>query len=267
MKTIYYHDFTDNFVETKKQSKTIPDNYKFIKTAPLSRLFGAILFVIFKLIALIYAKFFLHLKITGKDKLKKYVKSTKKGYYIYANHALTLGDVFNPALYNPVHSYYICDSSNLGIPILGPLLPFVGALPIPESIRGKKKLFDAISTRAKQGKAIVIYPEAHLWPYYTKIRPFDNTAFAFPVRDSLPIFTATTTFKKPHNPSKKPHIVIYIYGPFYAEESATTAKQTNTNLSDKKSRAKSLHDQAYSSLTKRAKLSNVEYITYQKREG
>ena len=196
-KTIYYHDFSDNFVETKNQAKTVPKNYQFIKKNPFARILGTILFVILKLIAKIYACFWLKLKIVGKNKLKNYVKTTRQGYYIYANHTLTYGDVYNPALYNPVHPYYLCDSSNLGIPILGPILPFVGAMPIPDSLRDKKRLFDAISVRAKQGKAIVIYPEAHLWPYYTNIRPFVSSAFVFPVRDNLPIFTATTTFSTP----------------------------------------------------------------------
>ena len=156
MKTIYYNDFSDNFVETKNQEKQVPDNYQFIKTNPLAKFLGAILFCFFKFIGHIYATFVLGLKVEGKYKLKNHIKSTRSGYYIYTNHVLTYGDVYNPALYSPVHPYYICDSSNLGIPILGPILPFVGALPIPDSIKGKKRLFDAISTRAKQGNAIVI---------------------------------------------------------------------------------------------------------------
>lgn len=258
MKTIYYSDFSDNFVETKNQQKSIPEDYQFIKKNPFLKLLGAVLFFILKIVARIYAFFFLQLKVVGKDKLKNYVKTTKKGYFLYANHTLTLGDVFNPALYNPVHPYYICDSSNLGIPILGPILPLVGALPIPESIRGKKRLFDAISARAKQGKAIVIYPEAHLWPYYTDIRPFDNTAFNFPVRENLPIFTATTTFqarkKGKNSSSHKPRVTIYIDGPFYPDE----------NLS-KHEKIQKLHDDAFNTLKKRAKLSTVKRINYQKR--
>ena len=164
-----------------------------------------------------------------------------------------LGDVFNPALYSPVHPYYVCDSSNLGIPILGPILPMVGALPIPDSIRGKKQLFDAISTRAKQGKAIVIYPEAHLWPYYTKIRPFETTAFNFPVRDNLPIFTATTTYQKKKN-REKPRLTIFIDGPFIPDLELP-----------KKDCLKKLHDQVYQQLVKRSELSDTEYITYQKK--
>ncbi len=261
-KTIYYNSFSDDFIATKNQSKTVPENYKFIKKNPFAIVFGAILFVIFKLIARFYAHFALHLQIVGKDKLKSYVKSTKNGYYIYANHVLPYGDVYNPALYNPVHPYYICDSSNLGIPVLGPLLPYVGALPIPDSIRGKKNLFDAISARAKRGKAIIIYPEAHVWPYYTDIRPFEATGFNFPVRDNLPIFTATTTFQprkakhKTKYQNKKPRVTIYIDGPFYPDESL-----------DKKARIATLHDQAYKTLTSRVKLSTYKYITYEKRDN
>lgn len=257
-KTIYYNSFSDDFITTKNQSKTIPENYKFIKKNPFATVFGVILFAIFKLIAHFYAHFTLRLKIVGRDKLKIYVKSTGKGYYIYANHVLPYGDVYNPVLYNPVQPYYICDSSNLGIPILGPLLPYVGALPIPDFIRGKKNLFDAISARAKQGKAIVIYPEAHVWPYYTNIRPFETTGFNFPVRDNLPIFTATTTFQsrgKKHQ-NKKPRVTIYIDGPFYPNESL-----------DKKARIASLHDRAYDTLTSRTKLSTYKYITYEKRDN
>lgn len=255
MKTVYYTDYNNNFVETKNQAKTVPENYKFIKKNPLYNLTGCFLSQVLKLVGLIYGKCALGLKITGKDKLKTFIKSEKKGYFIYANHTLTLGDVFNPGLYNPVRPYYICDSSNLGIPILGPILPMVGALPIPESIRGKKHLFDAISARAKQGKAIVIYPEAHLWPYYTDIRPFEPSAFSFPVRENLPIFTATTVYTKwKHH--KKPRVTIYIDGPFSADQTL-----------DKKARTASLEAQARAAMKSRAELSTIKYITYKKRDN
>ena len=272
----YYDSLTDDFVESKNQAKKVPENYRFIKTSLLYNAAGAFLFQILKLIGFFYAKFALHLKIEGKEKIKNYLNSpvdhhfdpqksakigisnlasSPKGYYIYANHTLKLGDVFNPALYNPVHPYYVCSSSNLGIPILGPILPIVGALPIPDSISGKKQLFRAISTRAKQGKAIVFYPEAHLWPYYTKIRPFEKSAFSFPIRDNLPIFTATTVFTE-HPHRKKPNVAIYIDGPFYPDKDL-----------DKKARVKKLHDEAFTKMTERTKLSDYEYIKYQKRQA
>ncbi len=269
----YYKDYDENFVKTKNQAKKIPDDYQWIKRNPFAIIFGAIAFRILKVYGFFYAKIILHLKVEGAEKInnyrykassrnatQKYAKlgqsslSGKGGYYVYANHTLPLGDVFNSALYNPVHPYYICDSSNLGIPILGPILPFVGALPIPDSIRGKKHLFDAISYRAKRGNAIIIYPEAHVWPYYTKIRPFGTAAFNFPIRDDLPVFTATTVFNQPKKEGKKPRITIYIDGPFYPKGEKLT----------KKEKIKSLHYQVAQQLTKRAKLSDYEYHEYEK---
>lgn len=242
----YYKDFSDDFVTTKNQAKKVPENYRFIKRNPFYRILGFILFQILKLVGFFYAKFALHLKIVDKGKIKP-------GSYIFANHTLELGDVFNPTLYSPVHPYYVCDSSNLGIPILGKILPLVGALPIPDSIHGKKQLFSAIQTRIKQGKTMVIYPEAHLWPYYTKIRPLEAAAFHFPVRDNTPVFTATTVFNKPKR-GKKPKITIYIDGPFSPDETL-----------DKYARLQKLHDQVEAQLKSRTEISDYEYITYKRK--
>jgi len=164
-----------------------------------------------------------------------------------------LGDVFNPFIINPTHPYIICNQSNLGIPILGPLLPMAGALPIPDNISGKKNLFIAISKRYREGKPIVFYPEAHLWPCYTKIRPFEKSAFAFPAKENASIFTATTIYKKSKT-RKKPSITIYIDGPFKADPELP-----------KKERMEYLSNQAKTVMENRSKLSNYEYIKYQKR--
>ncbi len=273
----YYKSYDEDFVKTKNQAKKIPEDYKWIKTNPFQILFGSIMFYILKLVGLIYGKCAFSLKIIGQEKIRDYRYSAKTrnnsqkfaklggaglnsmgGYYIYANHTLPLGDVFNPALYNPVRPYYLCDSSNLGIPVLGPILPFVGAMPIPESIRGKKRLFNAISTRAKQGNAIVIYPEAHVWPYYTKIRPFPTSSFNFPVRDNLPIFTATTVFNEPKKAGRRPRVTIYIDGPFMPK-----AKSPKHELT-KKEKIESLHAQAKAQFEKRSQLSDYEYRIYEK---
>lgn len=246
---IYYYDsFSDDFLETKNNTKKLPENHLFIHKNPVYNFFAAILYFLVKTYARFYAKFFLHLKIVNHNRLKN-----KHGYFIYSNHTQKLGDVFNPFIINFSHPYIICNQSNLGIPILGPLLPMAGALPIPDSISGKKRLFSAISERYKQKKAIVFYPEAHLWPYYTKIRPFESSAFVFPAKENAPVFVATTVYKKSKT-RKKPSITIYIDGPIKADP-----------LLSKKERAEYLKNQVQTVMTNRAKLSNYEYIKYQKR--
>ena len=177
-----------------------------------------------------------------------------KNYYIYSNHTLQYGDVFNPFIINfPRRCYVICSPSNLGIPIIGRLLPFAGALPIPDDIHKKIKLFDAMSYHIKKGHPIIIYPESHLWPYFTKIRECNNTSFHFPVNDNADVFVFTTTFQK-RKFSKKPKITIYIDGPF----------NIDSNLS-KKENIKMLHDKVYETMLLRSKLSTYEYIKYEKK--
>lgn len=35
-----------------------------------------------------------------------------------------------------------------------------------------RSFLDAIRTRIEEGSFIMVYPEAHIWPYYTGIRDF-----------------------------------------------------------------------------------------------
>lgn len=78
-----------------------------------------------------------------------------------------------------------------------------------------KEFYRAVKTRIEEKNAVIIYPEGHLWPYYTGIRPFENTSFRFPVELNVPSFCMTTTYTGKQG--KKPKITIYIDGPFYPD--------------------------------------------------
>lgn len=56
---------------------------------------------------------------------------------------------------------------------------------------------------------MIIYPEAHIWPYYTKIRPFIDGSFGYPVKFNAPSIPIITVFKK-RKFFKKPKRVILI---------------------------------------------------------
>ena len=85
-------------------------------------------------------------------KNKKVLKGYKK-YYMYSNHTLQYGDVFNPFIVNfPRRSYILCSPSNLGIPIIGKILPIAGALPIPE------ESIDATFVQGNEGTATTVDP-------------------------------------------------------------------------------------------------------------
>lgn len=140
----------------------------------------------------------------------------------------------------------------MGIPVLGKILPILGILPTPTNVAQTKELYKAVHKRILQKKCVVIYPEAHVWPYYTKIRPFDETAFKFPVDCDCASFSITTTYYKRKN-KKKPGIKIYIDGPFLPDSKL-----------NKKEKQNKLYKEIYNCMNDRSNNSNYEYIKYER---
>ena len=55
---------------------------------------------------------------------------------------------------------------------------------------------EAIKTRCSQGACVAVYPEAHIWPWYTGIRPFPDTSFRYPVMTGAPAVAMVTTYRR-----------------------------------------------------------------------
>ena len=92
---------------------------------------------------------------------------------------------------------------------------------------------DALDYHINKRHRVLIYPEAHIWPYYNDIRHFKSVSFKYPVNQNVPIFTATTTFKQ-RKGNKKPKPIIYIDGPFYPDETLPVRDRVN-DLAQRKS--------------------------------
>ena len=179
----------------------------------------------------------------------------KGDFFIYGNHTQPVGDVFIPALcVLPKRIYTVVSTANYGIPFIGKILPYLGALPVVGSLHGIKELNKAIEERINKNHPIVIYPEAHVWEYYTEIRPFPETSFKYPAKLNKPVIAMTVTYRK-CKVFKRPVVEVYLDGPYYATKESV------------KERTKSLHDQVYDVMKKRSKNSNVEYIQYRKKEN
>ncbi len=252
-KTFYYSSFEDDFEETSNQNFELPEDYKWIKKDPLSKFLGVFTYSLAIIFSSVYCRLFLGVRV----KNKKLLKNTKKGgAFIFGNHTQPVGDVFDPALATFPYSriYTVVSPANYALPVIGKILPYLGALPIPDSVTGMKKFTDALNERLENGHPIVIYPEAHVWPYYTKIRPFPDTSFKFPVKAKKPSFAMTATYQK-RRWGERPKIVIYIDGPFFADENLPRREQP-----------KKLCRDIYDCMAERAKLSDCEYIIYEKRQ-
>lgn len=255
----YYDSLEDDPIQTEEQEKNhnkveLADGYVFIKKNPFVKLYSAILYRGFKLFARFYARFYLHMKVENRKLLKK-AKGT--GYVIYANHTNPFHDAFSPAVVADRHIYTICSPANLHVPGVGKFLPYLGALPLGKNPEQKAEMNAAVDKRLQQKNCLVIYPEAHVWPFYTKIRQFPagDRSFKYPVRNNLPIFTMTTTYQKSKKKGQaRPDMTVYLDGPFYPDP----------KLSEDENRAK-LAREAYESMVKYSKKSNYEYFQYRQK--
>ena len=253
-KVIYYNDeLSDEFSLAQITPKKITGDYVYIHKSIFKRFTHFFWYRIVAFpIAFLYTKLKFFHKIVNQEVIKPYKKG---GYFIYGNHTQDIGDAFMPNMINKgKDKYIIVHPNNVSMPILGKITPSLGALPLPDDMTAYKSFVKAIETRIKENKAIVIYPEAHIWPYYTKIRPFVDTSFQYPVKLNVPSFCFTNTYQK-RRFSKKPRIVTYIDGPFFP----------NKELSSKEQRA-DLRNRIYSCMCERAKCSNVSCIEYIKKE-
>lgn len=259
-RVFYYESEEDDPIKTDEQEKKIevglPEGYEFIPKNPFVKMYSAVLFRIFKLFGQYYEKGYWQAKFYGREKLKK---ARGKGYVIYANHTNPFHDVFGPAIAADRRIFTIISPVNLKVPGIGKLLPYLGGLPLGKTLDEKIAFNDAVDRRLNQKKCLVIYPEAHVWPYYTGVRKFPagDKSFKYAVRNNLPVYTMTTTYhrRKDIKRGDLPRMDIYIDGPFWPDE----------KLSDEENRAK-LAEKAYESMKKYAKKSTYEYFEYKKKE-
>lgn len=252
--TIYYTDLlNDEFSPTQIEPISIDKDYRYLHDDPWGKFLHFLYYrVIGKPIAWLYLKLKFHHKIHGKRKLKPFKHDA---IFIYGNHTQDIGDALMPAfILSPRNINVIVHPNNVSIKGLGHMIRYVGALPLPGDVGASKNFNDAINKRVQGKQAIVIYPEAHIWPYYTHIRPFVDASFSYPVRYEAPTFCFTNTYRR-RGKSKKVDIVTYIDGPFYPKDGLDLAESK-----------KNLRDQVYAAMVERSYESNFEKIRYKKKK-
>lgn len=248
----HYASFHEDFVQTRDQDCRVPPDYRWVRRDLPYRLLSGLIYGIAIAFATVYCRLFLHIRFENAKAVKE---GRKTGAFLYCNHTQPLGDVFTPAIpCLPGRIYTVVSPANLAIPVIGRILPYLGALPIPDSIKGMKEFTAAIEYRVNQGKYVTIYPEAHVWEYYTGIRPFPPASFKYPVKLQKPVYCMTSTYQQ-RRPGKRPRCTVYVDGPFYPDASLSPKEQTAQ-----------LHEQVYDCMVQRSKASNCQYIQYVKRE-
>lgn len=254
MKTVYYSDplhddFAGNHIKTQKVDETFPYINK-------NRIWKFNAFLLYYIVAcpliFLYCKVLYGMRIKGRRNMAKFKKG---GVFIYGNHTHIV-DSFIPCImsYPKRRNYIIASPDAVSIPGLKTIVSMLGAVPIPITISGMRKFMETIENRIRKGSSVTIFPEAHLWPYYTGIRPFKDTSFFYPVNLNVPVIAYCNTYsrRKWLRFIKKPRMTVYLSCPMYPD----------TALPPKLAQ-KELRDRVYRFMKDTAdKYSDYEYIRY-----
>ena len=254
MKTYYYEDeLNDEFSEAQINARKIDENYNYSHRGK-GRWIAHIFWyrIIARPLAWLYLKIEFHHRIVGRDKLKLVKKG---GFFMYGNHTNPVADALIPSMVAyPKDVFVIVHPNNVSMPVLGKITPHLGALPLPDDREATRNFLEEIGNTVNEGNCLMIYPEAHIWPYYTKIRPFTDSSFRYPIQYDKPVMCFTNTYQKKKF-GKRPKIVTYVDGPFYPEEGLKG-----------KERKLSLRNQVYNAMVERSHENNVEVNRYIKKE-
>ncbi|MCD8039963.1 MAG: hypothetical protein LUF82_00395 [Clostridia bacterium] len=250
-KTYYYTDeLNDDFAGTQIESKTLPEGYEFVPKTKGWRIAHFFVYKMFVTPIIKLIKLFSGTKIKNKQVLKPY---KKQGAFIYGNHTSYASDAFLPTeIAFPRSADIVVNPDAVSIKFVSGIVRSCGGIAVPSDLNGLKRFTADVEWTVQNKHWVAIYPEAHIWPYYTGIRPFGPAAFKYPAKIGAPVFAYTTVYKK-RLFFKKPKKEVYVDGPFFADDSLSL-----------KVRTQKLRDEVYSAMCERAKLNNCEYASYVK---
>ena len=230
-KTIYYSDDINVDFQTTKGAKRVKldENYEFIRKKPSEKIISLILYylVAHPILSLVCICRFTTFK--GKKNLKEL---KDKGYFIYSNHISNMDAIM-------INSFLIWNkrvnilgySDSLSIPVVKHLVKPLGFIPLGDSLKTQANMMNCFNYYIKKKQAILIFPEAHIWPYYTKIRDFPSGSFHYPSKMNAPVVPIVSIMQKRLFKFLKPRIKLVIGKPIYPDENKSV-KENKEYLHD-----------------------------------
>ena len=252
VRVVYYTDeLKDEFSTAEIEPKPIDGHYRYDRDTGIRRLAAFFWYRIVAVpLAFCYLKLSFRHRVFGREKLRE---TRGRGIFLFGNHTQIIGDALIPSFLRPPQKpYVIVHPNNVSMPYLGRVTPYLGAIPLPDDMEATRHFVETVKKRITDGRAVVIYPEAHIWPYYTGIRPFTADSFLYPVKYDAPVYAFTNVYKRRRR-SGRPRIETQIDGPFYPDTSLPPRE-----------RRQELRDRVYAAMTARARESDCVVIEYRK---
>lgn len=252
-RVVYYRDaLRDDFAGTNIDTCRVGADFPFAHGWLWNAVGTALYYVVAAPLVFLISWLYLGLKFENRRALRGLRRS---GYFLYGNHTRNL-DAFLPAVAAfPKRAYIITGPDAVSLPLLRNVVMMLGAIPIPTEFSAMRKFLTAVTERFRQRHCVAVFPEAHVWPFYTGIRPFPDTSFGYPAKENAPSIVMVTTYRRRRGLfrfAKKPGMTVTFSDPIYPDP-ALPPRQAQ----------KELRDRAHAfMLAVSSGRENVEYIRY-----
>lgn len=240
----YFDEQNDDFANNGIETKPIPDDYEYYPSSLLYRLVHPVANILMLIFLMGVNAVTDGYRIHNSKVLRK--RDRKKGYFVFANHTTWIGDaVIHPTMAFPKQVYTVVHPDAVSIKGASTAIKMLGATPTPASRLNYVRFLEATARMYREGNPVVIYPEAHIWPKYNRIRNFPDVSFGIPARLGAPCFVKSTVYRK----NKKGHTYSEVYydGPLYPDSSLSL-----------KEAQKKLRDEVYAIMCERTKDSELD---------
>lgn len=230
-RVIYYRDAeNEDYAGTNINTKSVDADFPF---APIGLLWYFFAIIAYYVIAIPLVFFYCYIICGFRVKNRKAIRKIRKsGYFLYANHSHFTDAFLAPIVSFPKRAYVIVGPDTVSIKGIRTFVQMVGAIPIPDGLRGMASFLNAIRLRVEQKCSVSVFPEAHMWNYCTFLRPLKSGSFRYPIHLDVPSVAVAVTYQQRRlGFIKQPKRTVFISDPIYPDHTLSP-KEAQRKLQD-----------------------------------
>ena len=217
-------------------NKDFDKEYNYYKTGLFYKTARFFAYVVAYTLGHFVCKFKHGIRYEGRKNLKKYKTQLKDGCITVCNHVFHLDYLCLIIGIRPNFQYYPAWNSKL-LDKDRHLVNLTGGIPVPDTLSGLKKFFQAFESHIDNKAWIHFFPEAAMWPFYQKIRPFKKGAFILADKKDIPILPMAFKFRNPSKlasffGAKEPFVTLCIGEPIHVDKSIENKSKRINKLVD-----------------------------------
>lgn len=117
----------------------------------------------------------------------EHAEACSGGCVAVCNHVHPLDCVMLACSFPQRRMWFLSQPSNLELPVAGPLIRLLGAIPVPDGPKAYRELYRRLDRLFACGHWLLVYPEGWRARGCAALHPFHTGAFSFAVHSGVPV--------------------------------------------------------------------------------